>query len=227
MVGPSVKREAVAHLMAVSGLSERRACSLVDADRKMVRYKSRRPPDTELRVRLRDLANERRRFGIPLSRQAIACNCRKAPALHTVAAEGRVFRRFVLLCKKLDLFGRELLAVDGTRIKAVNNKDRNFTRNSLQTFIKVADGRLADYMKRLDDGDAVEKATGGARVENLAEKIEGLRKKRGEYDAMQKNLERAGAEQISLPIPTAGRWRRTRASPSATTSRSRLTRRTR
>src|SRR6202161_618324 len=43
-----------------------------------------------------------------------------------------VFRQFVLLCKQLDLFGRELLAVDGTRIKAVNNKDRNFTRNSLE-----------------------------------------------------------------------------------------------
>jgi transposase len=35
-----------------------------------------------------------------------------------------VFRQFVLLCRQLDLFGRELLAVDGTRIKAVNNKDR-------------------------------------------------------------------------------------------------------
>jgi transposase len=41
-----------------------------------------------------------------------------------------VFRQFTLLCKRLDLFGREILAVDGTRIKAVNNKDRNFTRNS-------------------------------------------------------------------------------------------------
>lgn len=63
MVGPGVKREAVAHLQAVMGLSERRACSIVDADRKMVRYRSIRPPDTELRARLRDLANERRRFG--------------------------------------------------------------------------------------------------------------------------------------------------------------------
>ena len=42
-----------------------------------------------------------------------------------------IFRQFVLLCRQLDLFGRELLAVDGTRIKAVNNKDRNFTRASL------------------------------------------------------------------------------------------------
>lgn len=63
MVGPAARREAVAHLQAVMGLSERRACSIVGADRKMVRYRSRRPPETELRGRLRELANERRRFG--------------------------------------------------------------------------------------------------------------------------------------------------------------------
>src|ERR1700677_2319225 len=63
MVGPAAKREGVAHLQAVMGLSERRACSLVDADRKMIRYRSRRAPDTELRAQLRDLANARRRFG--------------------------------------------------------------------------------------------------------------------------------------------------------------------
>jgi putative transposase len=44
-------------------MSERRACTLVAADRKMIRYQSRRPPDIELRSRLRDLANQRRRFG--------------------------------------------------------------------------------------------------------------------------------------------------------------------
>ena len=63
MVGPAAKREAVAHLQAVMGLSERRASSFVGADRKMIRYRSCRPPETELRTRLRDLANERRRFG--------------------------------------------------------------------------------------------------------------------------------------------------------------------
>ena len=61
-----------------------------------------------------------------------------------------VFRQFVLLCKQLDLFGRELLAVDGTRIKAVNNKDRNFTRASLAEFIRLADKKLDDYLQRLD-----------------------------------------------------------------------------
>ena len=63
MVGPAAKRAAVAHLQDTMGLSERRACSIVGADRKTVRYCSRRPPDTELRARLRELANERRRFG--------------------------------------------------------------------------------------------------------------------------------------------------------------------
>jgi transposase len=117
------------------------------------------------------------------------------------AAFKPVFRRFVLLCKKLDLFGRELLAVDGTRIKAVNNKDCNFTKNSLAKFIKAADEKLADYLKRLDEGDAAERATGGARVKNLVEKIEALRKKRGGYDAMLKDLERTGEDQISLTDP--------------------------
>jgi transposase/IS5 family transposase len=117
------------------------------------------------------------------------------------AAFRSVFRAFTLLCKRLDLFGRELLAVDGTRIKAVNNKDRNFTRNSLEKFIKAADERLADYLKRLDEGDRAEVGTGGARTKNLAEKIEALRNKRGRYDAMLNDLERTGESQISLTDP--------------------------
>ena len=63
VVTPAVKREVVVHLKAHFGLSERRACQIAGADRKMVRYQSQRAPDTVLRGRLRDLANERRRFG--------------------------------------------------------------------------------------------------------------------------------------------------------------------
>lgn len=63
MVPPAVKREAVAHLKTQFGLSERRACQIAGADRKTVRYQSQRRPDPALRGRLRDLANERRRFG--------------------------------------------------------------------------------------------------------------------------------------------------------------------
>ncbi|WP_395775075.1 IS3 family transposase [Agrobacterium pusense] len=63
MVGPAAKRDAVAHLKAIMGLSERRACQITSADRKRIRYRSSQPPEIELRTKLRDLANERRRFG--------------------------------------------------------------------------------------------------------------------------------------------------------------------
>ncbi len=63
MVGPVAKREAVAHLQAGFGLSERRACTLIGADRSTIRYRSCRPDDAVLRGRLRELARERRRFG--------------------------------------------------------------------------------------------------------------------------------------------------------------------
>jgi len=118
------------------------------------------------------------------------------------AAFCAVFRQFVLLCRRLDLFGRELLAVDGTRIKAVNNKDRNFTRSSLREFIRAADERLDDYLKRLDEGDVEDGATGGgARTKNLAEKIAALTEKRGRYQAMLAQLDRTGEDQISLTDP--------------------------
>ena len=117
------------------------------------------------------------------------------------AAFKAVFREFTLLCRKLDLFGRELLAVDGTRIKAVNNKDRNFTTGSLQKFIKRMDERLDDYLKRLDEGDVAENGTDGSRVKNLAEKIEALKAKRGRYGEMLMELEKSGESQISLTDP--------------------------
>ena len=112
-----------------------------------------------------------------------------------------VFRQFVLLCRQLDLFGRELLAVDGTRIKAVNNKNRNFTRASLTEFIKLADAKLDDYFQRLDTSDVAEQAAGGSRVKNLAEKIAAIRERRTRCQAMLAELDRTGEDQISLTDP--------------------------
>ena len=88
-----------------------------------------------------------------------------------------------------DLFGRELLAVDGTRITAVNNKDRNFTRASLTEFIKLADAKLDDYLQRLDQSDATESKTGGSRVKNLAEKIAAIRERRTQCKEMLSRLD--------------------------------------
>jgi putative transposase len=73
MVGPAAKREAVAHLRTQFEMSERRATALVGADRTMIRYAARRPDDTVLRARLRDLAHQRHRFGyLSADRQLLA-----------------------------------------------------------------------------------------------------------------------------------------------------------
>jgi transposase len=120
----------------------------------------------------------------------------------------QVFREFVILCRQLDLFGRELLAVDGTRIKAVNNKDRNFTRAALTKFIREADAKLSDYMKRLDEGDAEEEGSdsggGSSRGDGqLAEKIAAIKGKRDRHKALLDELDRTGDDQISLTDPDA------------------------
>jgi putative transposase len=63
MATPAARREAVAHLRTSLEVSERRACTIIAADRSAVRYLSRRPDDAALRARLRELADQRRRFG--------------------------------------------------------------------------------------------------------------------------------------------------------------------
>ncbi|MAL75014.1 MAG: IS3 family transposase [Rhodospirillaceae bacterium] len=93
---PAAKREAVAHLQACHGMSERRACRVIDADRKSVRYRSTRDDDSELREKLRELANQRRRFGyrrlhILLRREGVMINRKKVQRLYR--EEGLAVRR--------------------------------------------------------------------------------------------------------------------------------------
>jgi putative transposase len=87
MVTPAARREAVAHLRVEFEVSERRACSVLGADRKSVRYCSRRGDDAAVRARLRELASVRRRFGyrrlhILLTREGIAMNHKKFRRLY-------------------------------------------------------------------------------------------------------------------------------------------------
>jgi putative transposase len=63
MVTPVARRQAVAHLCSSFEVSQRRACEVIGADRSSVRYLSVRPDDAAIRVRLRELATVRRRFG--------------------------------------------------------------------------------------------------------------------------------------------------------------------
>jgi putative transposase len=96
MVTPAAKRQAVAHLQATLGMSERRACAVVGADRKSMRYRSCRADDGDLRSRLRELAQQRRRFGyrrlhILLRRDGITINRKKTQRLYR--EEGLTVRR--------------------------------------------------------------------------------------------------------------------------------------
>jgi len=119
------------------------------------------------------------------------------------AAFKAVFRAFVLLCRKLDLFGRELLAVDGTRLKAVNSRDRNFTQAKLDKHIKSADERLEKYLAQLDEADRGEDAGATGRSEALAAKIAKVRERRQVSEAMLDQLKASGESQISLTDPDA------------------------
>ena len=87
-------------------------------------------------------------------------------------------------------------------IKAVNNKDRNFTRSSLRAFIERAtDEQLNEYLERLDEGDVADGATsGGARTRTWPKESRSLAK-RGRYQAMLAQLEQTGEDQISLTDP--------------------------
>lgn len=96
MVTPAARREAVAHLRASLGVSERRACGIIGADRTSIRYRSRRGDDAALRGRLRELARQRRRFGyrrlhILLLREGVRVNRKKTQRLYT--EEGLTVRK--------------------------------------------------------------------------------------------------------------------------------------
>ena len=96
MVTPAARREAVAHLRTSLGVSERRACGIIGADRTSIRYRSRRGDDTALRVRLRELAQQRRRFGyrrlhILLLRDGVTINRKRTQRLYT--EEGLTVRK--------------------------------------------------------------------------------------------------------------------------------------
>ncbi|MFG6284722.1 IS3 family transposase [Sphingomonas sp. S6] len=96
LVTPAAKRQAVAHLQATLGMSERRACAVVGADRTSMRYRSCRADDGDLRSQLCELAQQRRRFGyrrlhILLRRDGITINRKKTQRLYR--EEGLTVRR--------------------------------------------------------------------------------------------------------------------------------------
>jgi len=96
MVTPAARRGAAAHLRDTHGMSERRACGVVGAERATIRYRSRRHPDALLRARMRELGAERRRFGyrrlhVLLRQEGLVMNRKKTQRLYR--EEGLPVRR--------------------------------------------------------------------------------------------------------------------------------------
>ena len=114
-----------------------------------------------------------------------------------------VCRTFTLLCKKLDLFGGELVAIDGSKFRAVNAKRRNFTKAKLEQGIAQIDARVEGYLKELEAADAQDEAgtPGGARAADLQTKITALRERQLRYKDLQAELECRGHDQLSLADP--------------------------
>jgi transposase len=112
-----------------------------------------------------------------------------------------VCRDFTLLCKKLKLFGRELIAIDGSKFKASNSNRRNFTKNKLSKLIKKIDDEIDSYLDDLDEGDEKEKDVKQPSTEELKEKINQLRKHKAKYQKLQSELNQSGETQISLTDP--------------------------
>jgi transposase len=115
----------------------------------------------------------------------------------------QVCREFTLLCKQLDLFAGELVAIDGSKFKAVNAKERNFTPDRLAKLLQQIDQRIEGYLKDLDGQDTQDEAgtPGGAVAENLQAKLEALQQRKLLYADVQAQLEASGATQLSLTDP--------------------------
>jgi transposase len=112
-----------------------------------------------------------------------------------------VCREFTLLCKRLDLFGGEIVAIDGSKFKAQNSKSRNFTDKKLDRAIKEMDKKIQSYLDELDEADEQEAEVKTPTAEQLKEKIDQLRKRRGKHEQTRRQLAESGQSQISLTDP--------------------------
>lgn len=115
----------------------------------------------------------------------------------------RVCRQFVVLCQQLGLFAEALVAIDGSKFKAVNNRDRNFTSAKLQRRMEEIESSITRYLTALDTADRQEPAVAQAKAERLHGKIAALKAKMQELQAIETQLEATPDKQISLTDPDA------------------------
>jgi transposase len=114
-----------------------------------------------------------------------------------------VCRLFVVLCQQPGLFSEALVAIDGSKFKAVNNRDRNFTSAKLQRRMEEIESSINRYLTDLDTADRQEPAVAQARTERLQDKIAALKSQMQALREIEVQLNETPDKQISLTDPDA------------------------
>jgi transposase len=136
---------------------------------------------------------------------------RLAPDFKTIADfrrdNGRAIRqvcvRFVRLCRQLGLFEQALVAIDGSKFKAVNNRDKNFTPRKLEARKQQLETSVERYLAELDRADRDPQLVPEERVEHLKEKIAKVRAQMKVLDSIDEQLAASPDQQVSLTDPDA------------------------
>ncbi len=114
-----------------------------------------------------------------------------------------VCREFVMLCKKLNLFADAFVAIDGSKFKAVNNRDRNFTKAKMKRRLQQIDESIERYLGQIASADRQETAVAGDKVNRLEDKIAALKQEMERLKKLEVRLLEAPDQQISLTDPDA------------------------
>jgi len=119
------------------------------------------------------------------------------------AAIRAVCRQFVELCRQLGLFTRAVVAIDGSKFKAVNNRDKNYTVAKVTGRMEQVDASIARYLRALDRSDREESDVAEDKSVRLTEKIAGLRRQMQALKEMEQTVQDAPDQQVSLTDPDA------------------------
>jgi transposase len=136
---------------------------------------------------------------------------RLAPDFKTIADFRRengvgirnVCRRFVQLCRELRLFSQAIVAIDSSKFKAVNSRDRNFTPGKVDKRQQQIEQSIERYLAALETADRTQPAEVEAKTERLREKIKALREQMRRMDSIREELKYQPEEQLSLTDPDA------------------------
>ena len=111
--------------------------------------------------------------------------------------------QFIELCRRLKLFTLAVVAIDGSKFKAVNNRDKNFTVAKVGKRMKQVDASIARYLAALDRADREEGDIADGKANRIKEKIAGLRRQMQLLKEMEQQVAEAADQQVSLTDPDA------------------------